>query len=165
MPLLNQLLADCYRKALEEAYRFGASDIAFPCLGTGTRGWPTSEAARIGVSVVRGWLRHAVYGTKRRSVIKKVVFLCEERGQVEDAWIAAFREFWPRRRSFESYVDRQEIRRLGRDDGRLVENAGVVLVARAEESRGPAVGREIVIRTREVRRSGRVRRAPERYGQ
>jgi len=94
MPLLKQLLADCYRRALEEAYRLGASSVAFPCIGTEMRGWPRSEAARIGVAVVRAWLRHRLHGALRRSVVRKVVFLSDEvrrQGQLEAAWIKAFR--------------------------------------------------------------------------
>ena len=169
VPLLKQLLADCYRLALEEAFRLGAESIAFPCLGTGTRGWPSGEAARIGVSVGRGWLRHRVYGERRRGVVRRVVFLCEERGRIEAAWRQALNEFWPEsegsKRSFGEYVERLETRRLGRDMDRLVEREGIVMVAPAEESWSPVVGTQVTIRTRELRRSGRVRKRPERYGQ
>ncbi len=85
---------DCYRRALEEAFRLGAKSVAFPCISTGVMGWPRSEAASIGVSVVRAWLRHPIYGKVRRGVIEKVVFLCDPVGKQahqEQAWCAAFR--------------------------------------------------------------------------
>jgi len=80
------------------------------------------------------------------------------------------REFWPlvevpRRASFLDYVERQEKRRLGRDTDRLVESQGTVVVAPAPEPCSPVVTSEVSIRTRELRRSSRIRKRPERYGQ
>ncbi|PMD44090.1 A1pp-domain-containing protein [Hyaloscypha variabilis F] len=166
IPLLKQQLADCYRRALEEAFRLGIRSVAFPCVGTGRLGWPRGEAARIAVGVVRGWLRHRIHGGKRRSVIGKVVFLAESvrrQVQLEAGWCAAFREFWPqvstpRRASFLDYVDRQEQRRLERDTNQLVESQGTVRVIPTLELSNPVV-------MRELRRSRRIRKKPERYGQ
>ncbi|KAE9377849.1 macro domain-like protein [Stipitochalara longipes BDJ] len=174
IPLLKQQLADCYRRALEEAFKLGVKSVVFPCIGTGMLGWPRGEAARIGVAVVRAWLRHRIHGEKRRAVLRKVMFLAGGvggEGHQAQAWCTAFREFWPqmsmpRRISFLDYVDRQEQRRLEKDTNQLIENQGpVVVVALAPAPCTPVVTREVTIKTRELRRSRRTRKRPERYGQ
>lgn len=48
----DELLAGCYRHALELAQRHGIASIAFPALSTGAFGYPASEAARIALSTV-----------------------------------------------------------------------------------------------------------------
>ncbi|MFQ3788065.1 macro domain-containing protein [Halomonas sp. A29] len=48
-----ELLADCYRNALELAERHGISSLAFPALSAGAFGYPLEEAARIAVVTVR----------------------------------------------------------------------------------------------------------------
>ncbi len=40
------LLASCYRRSLEEASRKGARSVAFPCISTGSYGFPAPEAAQ-----------------------------------------------------------------------------------------------------------------------
>lgn len=47
------LLASCYRRALEHAHRLGVDSIAFPCISTGVFGYPPEPAARIAIDVVR----------------------------------------------------------------------------------------------------------------
>lgn len=163
---------DCYRRALEEAFRLGARSVAFPCISTGVMGWPRGEAARIGVSVVRAWLRHPIYGEVRRGVIEKVVFLCDPVGKQahqEQAWRAAFREFWPQislsrrlsRVSFQDYVDKQEMRRLEKDTNQLVEDQQGVSVVPVPELRSPVL---IIEMKNELRRSRRRRKRPDRCG-
>lgn len=93
LPLLRQQLADCYRRCMDEAFRLGVKSIAFPCISTGSMGWPRGEAARISVATVRAWLRHPIHRKKRR-VIERVDFLADPVGKQADqdmAWIAAFR--------------------------------------------------------------------------
>jgi hypothetical protein len=89
------------------------------------------------------------------------------------------REFWPRvllprranRVSFLDYVDRQEMRRLERDNNQLVESQQTVIAAPAPApapapgQRGPIVTRQVSASRRELRRSRRTGKRPERYGQ
>ena len=48
-----ELLASCYRAALELARAHDLRSIAFPCVSTGAFGYPKREAARIAVRTVR----------------------------------------------------------------------------------------------------------------
>ncbi len=63
------LLASCYRRSLEVASGAGASSIAFPCIGTGSYGYPGEEAASIAVSTVVDFL-------DGHAGIREVVFCC-----------------------------------------------------------------------------------------
>ncbi|MDQ4098855.1 MAG: O-acetyl-ADP-ribose deacetylase [Actinomycetota bacterium] len=47
------LLASCYRRALEVADELGARSIAFPAISTGIYGYPAEEAAEIAVTTLR----------------------------------------------------------------------------------------------------------------
>jgi O-acetyl-ADP-ribose deacetylase len=62
------LLASCYRTAIEVAEDAGARSVAFPCISTGIYGFPAEPAADIAVRVVRA----AVV----RSPIEDVIFCC-----------------------------------------------------------------------------------------
>ncbi|QTP60202.1 macro domain-containing protein [Billgrantia antri] len=48
-----ELLAACYRNALELAERHGLASVAFPALSAGAFGYPLEEAARIALATVR----------------------------------------------------------------------------------------------------------------
>ena len=48
-----ELLASCYRRALELAAEKGAKSIAFPCISTGIYGFPAENAAKIALSSVQ----------------------------------------------------------------------------------------------------------------
>jgi O-acetyl-ADP-ribose deacetylase (regulator of RNase III) len=48
------LLASCYRRALEVADELGARSVAFPAISTGIFGYPPRQAARVAVATLRG---------------------------------------------------------------------------------------------------------------
>lgn len=48
----EDLLASCYRRALELADQQGFSSVAFPALSTGAFGYPMDEAARVALTTV-----------------------------------------------------------------------------------------------------------------
>jgi O-acetyl-ADP-ribose deacetylase (regulator of RNase III) len=48
-----ELLASCYRRALEVADELGARSIAFPAISTGIYGYPAPEAAQIALTTLR----------------------------------------------------------------------------------------------------------------
>lgn len=54
-----ELLAACYRRALELAHERGLATIAFPGISTGVYGYPKEPAARIAIATVRA---HAKLG-------------------------------------------------------------------------------------------------------
>ncbi|OHE76744.1 MAG: O-acetyl-ADP-ribose deacetylase, partial [Verrucomicrobia bacterium GWF2_62_7] len=51
-----ELLASCYRNALQLALAKGLGSIAFPCISTGVYGYPRKEAAAIAVKTARDFL-------------------------------------------------------------------------------------------------------------
>ncbi len=51
-----ELLASCYRNALQLALARGLGSIAFPCISTGAYGYPQAEAAAIAVKTAREFL-------------------------------------------------------------------------------------------------------------
>jgi O-acetyl-ADP-ribose deacetylase (regulator of RNase III) len=63
-----ELLASCYRRALELASAVGAESIAFPSISTGIYGYPIEQAARVAVGTVRRELATAG--------LSEVIFCC-----------------------------------------------------------------------------------------
>jgi O-acetyl-ADP-ribose deacetylase (regulator of RNase III) len=57
-----ELLASCYRRALEVAEEVGARSVAFPAISTGIYGYPANEAAGIAVSTIRSVLASTPLG-------------------------------------------------------------------------------------------------------
>src|SRR5207302_7069884 len=54
----DELLASCYRTALDFAAKHRLGSIAFPAISTGVYGFPADRAARIAVGTVGGnWRR------------------------------------------------------------------------------------------------------------
>lgn len=64
-----ELLASCYRNALDLARGAELDSIAFPSISTGVYGYPVEEAAVIAQSTVREWLT-------RHDLPERVVFCC-----------------------------------------------------------------------------------------
>jgi O-acetyl-ADP-ribose deacetylase (regulator of RNase III) len=62
------LLAGCYRRALELAAEQGVTSVAFPSISTGVYGYPKEEAAAVAVRTVRKALE------ARPGPIERVVF-------------------------------------------------------------------------------------------
>ena len=53
----REILASCYRSSLQLASDRGAQTIAFPCIATGTYGYPKSEACEVAVATTLQWLK------------------------------------------------------------------------------------------------------------
>ena len=77
----DELLASCYRRALEIAVARGLTTVAFPAISCGAYGFPVSLAAPIAVGAVREFLAHD-------TTIERVTFACFG-SQVRDAFAAA----------------------------------------------------------------------------
>ncbi|MBW6389930.1 macro domain-containing protein [Billgrantia antri] len=71
-----ELLAACYRNALELAERHGLASVAFPALSAGAFGYPLEEAARIALATVRETL-------PRCPGIEKVRFVLFDAGSTQ----------------------------------------------------------------------------------
>jgi O-acetyl-ADP-ribose deacetylase (regulator of RNase III) len=65
----DDLLASCYRNALDVAVKNGIRTIAFPAISTGIYGFPLKRATKIAVREVRNFL-------KDHSEIEEVTFCC-----------------------------------------------------------------------------------------
>jgi O-acetyl-ADP-ribose deacetylase len=70
----SELLACCYRRALDIAMENGIRTIAFPGISTGIYGYPIEHAARIAVLTVRACLRR--FDAENADAIWEVVFCC-----------------------------------------------------------------------------------------
>jgi len=64
-----ELLASCYRNALELAEANGVASIAFPSISTGIYGYPIDLAAAVALSSVRSALQQA-------AAVREVIFCC-----------------------------------------------------------------------------------------
>jgi O-acetyl-ADP-ribose deacetylase len=70
--LEDELLANCYRRALEIAIENGARSVAFPAISTGVYAFPLARATHIAVREVRAFL-------ESNSTLDRVVFVCFDR--------------------------------------------------------------------------------------
>lgn len=64
-----ELLASCYRRAIELASAHALRSVAFPSISTGIYGYPIEQAAHVAVTTVRG------SATLERTV-REVIFCC-----------------------------------------------------------------------------------------
>src|SRR3954470_3245953 len=71
----DDLLASCYRRALEVAAEHGLRSIAFPAISTGVYGFPPERAAPIAVRVVAGVVTAGRF--------ERVLFCCFSRPSAE----------------------------------------------------------------------------------
>lgn len=60
-----QLLADCYRNALDRAEEADSHSVAFPAISTGAFGYPFAEAAEVALDAVGEWLHAHPDGSLR----------------------------------------------------------------------------------------------------
>jgi O-acetyl-ADP-ribose deacetylase (regulator of RNase III) len=81
----DELLASCYRRALELAQANALSSLAYPAISTGVYHFPADRAARIAVATVVDSLSVA-------PVVAKVIFCCfsEDSGRLHEQALAAF---------------------------------------------------------------------------
>lgn len=70
------ILSSCYRSSLELASGRGAQSIAFPCIATGTYGYPKDEACDVAVSAALKWLED-------HDAPREVVFCCFDEEDAE----------------------------------------------------------------------------------
>lgn len=71
-----QLLASCYRRALEIAVGEGLSSVAFPSISTGVYGYPIEEATPIAIGTVRATIQELP------ASIREVIFCCFSRAHL-----------------------------------------------------------------------------------
>ena len=70
----DELLADCYRRALALAVEHRVETVAFPAISTGVYGFPKQRAAEIAVAVVR---------KEMPASIREVRFVCYDEAAAE----------------------------------------------------------------------------------
>ena len=71
----SELLASCYRRAIELAAAKGARSIAFPSISTGIYGYPVESAAPVAVAAVQASLRD-------HPTVEAVIFCCFSTGDL-----------------------------------------------------------------------------------
>lgn len=71
-----ELLAQCYRNALQLAEMHKINSIAFPALSCGAYGYPAEQAAKVAVAEVLAWKESHARPTR-------VIFCCADRAMAE----------------------------------------------------------------------------------
>ena len=81
----DELLASCYRRALELAQANALSSLAYPAISTGVYRFPADRAADIAVATV-------VDSLSRAPAVTKVIFCCFSRdsAQLHEGALAGF---------------------------------------------------------------------------
>ncbi|GIW97817.1 MAG: macro domain-containing protein [Pirellulaceae bacterium] len=77
----SELLASCYRRAIELAVYLGVRTLAFPAISCGVYGYPIDQAAVVSVDAVAASLTE-------EAPIERVVLVAYDRSMYE-AWMAA----------------------------------------------------------------------------
>ena len=72
-----ELLASCYRRALEIASEHDCESIAFPSISTGVYGYPFSEAAKVAITSTGSFLEGY------QGSLKDIVFCCFSKQDLE----------------------------------------------------------------------------------
>jgi len=67
------LLASCFRRALDVASDVHARSVAFPAVGAGAYGWDGNDVARLAVATVRDWAQ-ATHDTAGVQHVRFVLF-------------------------------------------------------------------------------------------
>ncbi len=80
-----ELLAACYRNALDLALDNGCNSIAFPGISTGVYGYPLKEAAGVSLSAVVEWL-------EEHADAEMTIYFCCFREQELAAYHAVYKE-------------------------------------------------------------------------
>jgi O-acetyl-ADP-ribose deacetylase (regulator of RNase III) len=73
-----ELLASCYRRALEVAVEHGLGSIAFPAISTGVYGYPFAAATEIALRTTAAFL-------ERSAAIERVIFVFFSRADYDAA--------------------------------------------------------------------------------
>jgi O-acetyl-ADP-ribose deacetylase len=68
----ERLLRGCYETSLRLAVENGCKSIAFPCVSAGVYGYPSHEAAKVALTVVREWLDQG------KGDFERIIFCCFE---------------------------------------------------------------------------------------
>ena len=64
------LLASCYRTALDTLLANNLRSIAFPCISTGVNGYPKGKATQVALLTVRAWLENPI----KRDSVDRIIF-------------------------------------------------------------------------------------------
>ncbi|KAI7688243.1 ADP-ribose glycohydrolase MACROD1 [Sarcoptes scabiei] len=65
-----ELLASCYRQALDTLIKENLRTIAFPCISTGVFGYPNENAAKVALATTRDWLQR----DSNHKKIERIIF-------------------------------------------------------------------------------------------
>lgn len=84
----GQLLADCFRHALQLADQAGLESIAFPAVSTGVFGYPLTEAAAVAAGAIRETMPTLEHIRRIRLVLFTAEDLAAFRAALQDSGLA-----------------------------------------------------------------------------
>lgn len=99
------ILASCYYSSLELAVKYNCESIAFPLIASGTYGYPKSQALRLAVDVISGFLLHndiSVYLVvyDRASYIISEGLFADISSYIDDKYVDTHADFRNRRAEY-----------------------------------------------------------------